>query len=70
MKLIEVLFEEAITGEKYVTIMKYGIISGRWDADTKTCSGYYWRDMEWYPQKLYTIEEETSEVSQVRYFKI
>jgi hypothetical protein len=55
MKLEEVPFEEAIDGEEYLTEMKHGWISGQWDLERKTCCGYYWRDIEWYPHTLYKI---------------
>lgn len=58
MKLVEVPFEEAVTGEEYLTKMKHGWISGQWDAEDRTCGKYYWRDMEWWPEKLYRIIEE------------
>lgn len=57
MKLVKVPFEEAIDGEEYLTEMKHGWISGQWDSEGKTCAGYYWRDMEWYPNALYRIVE-------------
>lgn len=55
MKLIEVPIEEAVIGEVYLTQMKHGWISGEWDSEDKVCRGYYWRDMEWYPYKLYKV---------------
>lgn len=58
MKLIQVPFEEAVTGEKYLTEMKHGWIYGEWDAEDKVCRGYYWHDMEWYPSALYKMEIE------------
>lgn len=57
MKLVEVLIEQAVDGEKYITKMKHGWIEGYWDAEDGTCHGYYWQDMEWYPEKLYEIVE-------------
>jgi hypothetical protein len=55
MKLIHVPFEEAIDGERYLTKMKHGWIEGYWNPEDKTCHGYYWHDMEWYPHDLYKI---------------
>jgi hypothetical protein len=50
-------FEDAIDGDKYITKMKHGYIEGYWDSATRTCSGYYWRDMEWYPTALYKVDQ-------------
>lgn len=58
MRLVHVPFEEAVTGDMYLTKMKHGWIYGEWDAEDKVCRGYYWRDMEWYPHALYKIESE------------
>lgn len=55
MKLIHVPFEDAVVGEKYLTKMKHGWISGYYDGDCQ-CHGYYWHDMEWYAEELYKIE--------------
>lgn len=57
--LVRVPFDEAVDGEKYLTEMKHGWISGFWDKKTETCSGYYWQDMEWYPSSLWRWEDET-----------
>lgn len=58
MKLIEIPFDEAADGERYITKMKHGWIEGFWNESDKTCYGYYWRDMTWFPDALYKIVEE------------
>lgn len=63
MKLRPVDPKDAITGNRYITYMKHGWISGYWDAETETCSGYYWRDMEWFPYELYEIMEDEADSS-------
>jgi len=62
-KLIEVPFEEAVDGETYLTSMKHGWIEGQWNAKDKDCSGYYWRDIEWYPFALYRIVDEPDQIA-------
>lgn len=57
MKLIHIPFEEAKTGELYLTKTKHGWIEGYWDG-SNTCHKYYFRDMEWFPEALYRIVEE------------
>lgn len=57
MKLVEVPIVEAVDGEKYLTKMKHGWIEGYFNSDDMTCEAYYWRDMSWYPEKLYRIVE-------------
>lgn len=54
--LIYVPFEEAIDGEKYITKTKHGWIEGIWDAESESCSGYYWQDIEWCPQSLWRLD--------------
>ena len=39
--------ETAPKGERILMLMKHGAIEGQWDGETG--SGYYWRQMEWYP---------------------
>ena len=51
-------FEEAVNGQKYLTKMKHGWIEGTWDAKEGTCTGYYWRDICWYPHELYEIVDD------------
>ncbi len=58
MQLIMVPFEEAVDGEKYLTKMKHGWIEGYWNEEDKSCHGYYWQDIEWYPYALYKITDE------------
>ena len=53
--LVEVLEADATTGVEYLSLMKHGWISGQWDADDKTLSGYYWQDMEWWPHRLFQL---------------
>lgn len=55
--LVEVPKEKAVTGKRYLTFMKHGWISGQWDGESLTCCDYYWRDMEWYPYKLFELPE-------------
>ena len=60
--LIEVPISDAVTGGEYLSLMKHGWISGQWDNDDKTLSGYYWQSMEWWPHRLFQlpkIEEPT-----------
>lgn len=59
--LIQIPFEQAVTGERYITRMKHGWIEGYWDAESQSCQGYYWRDIEWWPYELYKIENQFSE---------
>lgn len=55
-------FEEAVTGELYLTKMKHGWIEGCWHAEDKVCHGYYWHDMEWgEPLCLMIVEEESND---------
>jgi len=58
MNLIKVPFKEAEAGEVYLTKMKHGWIEGIWDPEGEVCNGYYWHDIEWYPEALYHIVEE------------
>ena len=39
--------ETAPLGERILTLMKHGVIEGAWDGES--CTGYYWREMEWNP---------------------
>lgn len=57
-RLVYVAFDEAADGAFYITEMKHGWIEGQYDALRGTCSGYYWTDIEWYPEALYRIEDE------------
>lgn len=61
MKLVLIPFEDAVVGERYLTKMKHGWIEGYWDGEDKTCHGYYWHDMEWFPYELYRIEKENGD---------
>ena len=55
LALVEVPASEAVTGVEYLSLMKHGWMSGQWDADDETLSGYYWQDMEWWPHRLFQL---------------
>ena len=58
MKLVYVAEEDRVDGENYLTKMKHGIISGRWNAKEEVCVGYYWQNLEWFPYTTYLVEED------------
>jgi hypothetical protein len=58
LRLVPVPFDQAVDGETYLTRMKHGWIEGNWDEKSRTCSAYYYRDIEWYPEELYRIEQQ------------
>lgn len=44
-------------GQRCLTKMKHGLITGYWDPESKTFTGYYWRDMEWWATHWVPAEE-------------
>jgi hypothetical protein len=53
----DITLEQPADGQKCLTLMKHGMISGEYDAQSNGFGGYYWRDMEWYAQLWVPYEE-------------
>ena len=49
--------EKPEDGQRCLTEMKHGFISGRYQKEDGTFFGYYWCDMEWYASRWIPIEE-------------
>jgi len=50
-------------GQDCITTMKHGVISGCYNANEKTFSGYYWGDLEWSAYKWIPTEEALADVN-------
>jgi len=55
----DITLEQPADGQKCLTWMKHGMLSGEYDAQSTSFGGYYWRDMEWYAQLWIPYEEAT-----------
>ena len=44
-------------GQLCLTYMKYGLISGKYDAENEWFTGYYSREYTWYATKWVPIED-------------
>jgi hypothetical protein len=49
--------EQPADGQRCLTMMKHGLISGCYSTADNNFGGYYWRDMEWYATAWVPIEE-------------
>lgn len=57
VKWRKIVDEQPEDGQKCLTDMKHGVISGFYSAKERTFTGYYFNDIEWYAYRWIPFEE-------------